>query len=275
MSTGQPPTKAFCLTGSRCWFWTGSLTYYHVDRIRFGDQGTPALGGSMEIRDTPVGVWLIAVAPIEGGDEQSAKNSILSATGLVSAWGGRNATYEKYFDFFCECSVDRTSVCSPIILNPAALRSPDFCTVMELDALSDGIFKLSFDDRSRIELALRWFADSFHRFDVDALLSLWVALEVLTMSGTNVKDTNNVLSRAYCISVARASERFLLGRLHGYRSKIVHDGGKGPVHHLLLDYLEAVFVDCLYHSLGQVVPKRAYKLLSQQEHELQRILQES
>ena len=229
----------------------------------------------MEIRDTPNGVWLIATAPIVGGDEQSAKNSILSATGLVSAWGGRNATYDKYFDFFCECSVDQTSVCSPTILNPAALRSPDFSTVMELDALSDGISKLSFDDRSRIELALRWFADSFHRFDVDALLSLWVALEVLTMSGTNVKDTNVALSRAYCISVARASERFLLGRLHGFRSKIVHRGGRGPIHHSLLDYLEAVFVDCLYHSLGQVVPKRASKLLSQQEHELQRVLQAS
>ena len=229
----------------------------------------------MEIRNTPDGVWLIATAPIVSGDEQSAKNSILSAAGLVSAWGGRNATYDKYFDFVCECSMDRVSVCSPTILNPAALRSPDFCAAVELVALSDGFSKQSDDDRARIELALRWFADSFHRFGVDAFLSLWVALEVLTMSTTNVKDANVMLSRAYCVSVATASQRFLLGRLQGYRSSIVHGGDRGPIHHLLLDYLEAVFVDCLYHSLGQVVPKRASKLLSQQGPELQRVLQAS
>ena len=72
---------------------------------------------------------------------------------------------------------------------------------------------------------------------------------------------------------ATASERFLLGRLHGYRSKIVHAGSRDPLHHLLLDYLEAVFVDCLYHSLGQVVPGRSSELLSQQRPEIQRVLQ--
>ena len=207
-----PAIRCFCLpvsrlreglslTGSRCWFWTGAFTYYHVERIRFHDQGTPVLGGStMEIRNSPHEAWFIATAPIIGGDEQSAKNSILSAVGLVSAWGGRNTTYDKYFDFVCECTMGRSSVWSPTIPNPASLRSPDFGSVMELVALSDDISKQSDDGRTRIEVALRWFADSFHRFGVDAFLSLWVALEVLTMSGTNVKDTNEILSHAYGIS---------------------------------------------------------------------------
>ncbi len=271
-SKGTPPSDGLRIVGTLCWFISGSLTYYHVERIRFGDQSTAKYSGGMEVRNTPEGMWLMVVTPVSGGDQRSAENRVLAAVGLMAAWGGRNTTYDKYFDFIYRYEKNEASVWSPTIINPASLVSPDLSSSSTLLALARGCDALGEKDRTRIYLSLRWFAESFYRFDTDAFLSLWVALEVLTMPDTNVKHANRLLSAAYNMPIAEVSRRFMLGRLQGFRSDIVHGGKKDPIHHVLLDYLEALYVDCLYHVLDNSIPRLADDLIRKQGTEIQRVL---
>jgi len=270
-SKDNPPSGGLDILGTQCWFISGSLKYYHVERIRFGDLNTAKYSGGMEVRNTPEGIWLLTLTPMSGGDQRSAENRILSAIGLIAAWGGRNATYDKYFDFIYRYNKNEASVWSPIIINPASLKSPDLSSSPTLLALAKGCEVLGEKEKARVHLSLRWFAESFYRFGTDAFLSLWVAFEVLTMPDTNVKHANKLLSGAYRMPIAEVARRFMVGKLQGFRSDIIHGGKKDPIHHVLLDYLESLYVDCLYYTLGGSILRLADELVRKQGTEIQRV----
>jgi hypothetical protein len=271
LSKGEVPTALLDLAGVRCWFRTGRLTYYHVERIRFGDEGSAKFAGGMEVRNTPAGVWLIIATPVTGGDQLAAETRIAAAVGLLIAWGGKNVVYDKYFDMTYRYEGNQAGVWSPIVA-PASLAAPDLSLLHTLTPLSTGLCSLGEADRSRVQLSLRWFADSFSRVDVDAFLSRWIAFEVLTMPDPNVKHANQLLAQAYEMTRSEAAHIFMVGRLQGFRSSVVHGGRREPIHHLLLDYLEALFVDCLYHILSAGPIGRARGLLLRQQQEIRRVL---
>ena len=103
----------------------------------------------------------------------------------------------------------------------------------------------------------------------DGFLSVWIAIEVLGMpDDTNVKPAVQLLAKIYQLDYQAAVKRFQLGRIHGFRSKIVHAGMIFPIHSLLMAYLQAIYVDLLAETLSLPHGRRAEKVLNDPQFDL-------
>lgn len=118
--------------------------------------------------------------------------------------------------------------------------------------LDDGI-------KNQVMLALRWFDKADRETDpLDAFLKSWFALEVIGMPDTaNVKPIVESLAEIYDISYEDARDMFQVGHIAGLRDDIVHDGAVRAIHQQLHSFVQAVFVDLLFHLTGQSSEKRA------------------
>lgn len=65
----------------------------------------------------------------------------------------------------------------------------------------------------------------------------------------NVTPLNEALAAAYGIGTNEARKRFGLGRIFGFRSRLVHNGERLVVQGLLDAYLVGLFRDVLFHKL--------------------------
>lgn len=96
-------------------------------------------------------------------------------------------------------------------------------------------------------LSIQWYFDSLNSSGVDKVLKCWFAMETLGMpDGTDIRPLNEILSRAYGISYQEVTQRFGVGRVYGFRSEIVHQGKIVPIHYMLSDYMESLYVDILF-----------------------------
>lgn len=96
-----------------------------------------------------------------------------------------------------------------------------------LHSLFAGTATLSEDVRGRFQLAARWFLRGlFARDPFDRLIYWWTVLEVHPAQGTsNVpRETATYLSSRLSVAPDHVKSRLSLGRLHGLRSDVVHDG---------------------------------------------------
>ena len=100
---------------------------------------------------------------------------------------------------------------------------------------------------------------------VDAVLKYWIAIETLAIS---VKGMNQILSNCYNISVQEARERFLMGRLHGFRSNIVHQGQIPRNPSMVIGYMETLYSDILCAFLQLPCPQKAGGYMSLRRSEL-------
>ena len=117
-------------------------------------------------------------------------------------------------------------------------------------------------DRNRLSLALRWINAAIRDRRVDAFIKYWLAIETLGMpDDTNIRPISETLARVYNISYAEARDRFLVGRLYGRRSRIVHEEDLTPVDAQVLIYLFAIFMDLLRAELGIQPSYRAGRVL--------------
>jgi hypothetical protein len=206
----------------------------------------------------PEGPYTLIVVPQAGSEYESRQALDLSA-GLVAAVLGRNIAYQLVFDNTVNLVQDNTTVFSPIARNPLADDPPDLTDVgiEELKLVLPSISGLPELVRNRVEFALHWHEEAARSPATDQFLKRWIALEALGMSEReNIRPLNESLAISYGLSVQEAAARFSVGRIFGFRSRIVHRGERLPVHGVLEQYVEALFRDVLFQKIG--LPPRGF-----------------
>lgn len=271
--------KIVDLENVRLVFLRGSITYFDtsVGVIEFVTETELQLDASQfQQRTTPEGTYVLALAPysIDGapGSEPATRDHVREAVGLIGAHFGRNGAYQHLFDNILELGTDQISAFSPVVQNPNWFAPVDLSDlgISFLNSAGELITKLKAPEKNRVLLALRWF--HYAQFDEDGVsgfIKYWVAIETLAMpNSSDIRPIEVALAKAYEISVAEAKKEFLVGRLFGFRSKIIHDGLMIPIHGQLLKYVEALFVDLFSNFVGVDSPKRAGAVVSDPEFNL-------
>ena len=209
-------------------------------------------------REAPEAPYTVLVTTSLGSEFESRQVLDLNG-GIVTAVLGRNAAYQLVFDNIVDLVENTTSVFGPTVVNPYTEAAPDL-SESKMQTLRTSLSALSrFPEleRNRIELALHWHEEAARSPAADQFLKRWIALEALGMSGReNVRPLNEALALSYQISLSEAQERFGVGRIFGFRSKIVHGGHRLPIHGFLERYLDALFRDVLFQRLG--LPSEGY-----------------
>jgi hypothetical protein len=259
----------------------GTLSYMDASNvIEFGTDHVRSINQSkFKSKETNIGGWTILITPYvcDGVQrtEQEIRDSINVAEGLLSALNSMNMVYEKVFENIVELSPIKTSASAPVFLisyqfpnlHPPALKLLSQSSV-NLQALSE-------DVRNRVRLSLRWYSKSVKEQlaaeeGIDSFVSIWIAIEVIGMPGTDVKPVVESLARLYQVDYPTARDRFQLGRIHGFRSEIVHKGKMFPIHSLLSSYLEAIYIDLLAEILNLPHGRRAEKILNMKDFDLRK-----
>lgn len=232
--------------------------------------------------ETAEGVYLLLITPfgVDGspGNEAATRERISVASGLLAAFNGHNMIYQRLFDNSVHLGDGKVSTYSPIFINPLSFPPPNLSdsylnTISEADK---HITALAEHDRNRVLLSLRWFESAVYEKGVDAFLKYWIALETLAMPDTtNIRSLNEILSKAYGLPLEKATSCFCIGRLHGLRSRMVHEGQIVPIHQNLLSYTEALYVDILFDLLGQTCERRAENVSNKPGFKLTEYLYES
>jgi hypothetical protein len=254
-------------------YW-GRLRYQaaNVAPIEFGDGSSPpVISMNIDELETGENSWLVLMAPFRhggGNDQEPALRARIESTlGLLSASIGENIAYERLADFNIDLAKDQLTSASPFWRNPLALPAPDISaeTLKGTSALAQAIATADDPVRDRMNLALRWYRQSLEADGIDGLIRCWIALEVLAMPATDIAPVCESLARSYSISPAEAKSEFLVGRLFGLRSKIVHFGRPVSIDFSVVRYLSAIFVDVLLELSGQEPSHRARVLLKNPE----------
>ncbi len=263
----------FDVLGSACIISKGPLEYFHADKIRFSfGPGTAFHSEGSGPRSTPDGYFVQIAQTVDAGEDQEAADKVASVVGLLGAWGGLNAVYEKYFEYRLDLATNQIGVHTPSIVNPLSTEVTDFNRLSILHDLSKSILSLPADDQARYGLSFRWFAQSLTHSGVDSFLELWIALESFLMKTTNIRPINEILAAMYSIALRVVQKDFLVGRLQSFRSRIVHKGHRLPVHSLLSDYLQAIYMDSLFFKLAGKHEGRSRAMLLLHSKELSRLL---
>jgi hypothetical protein len=274
----QPMQQMIDLGDVRAIFNYGSLSY--MDASNVFESGTDHVRSTnyskFESKDTNIGGWTILKTPyVSDGVQRSeleTRNSILVAEGLLSALNSPNMVYEKVFENIVELSPIKITAFSPTLLiifqspnlQPPALQLLSQSSV-NLQALPENV-------RNRVTLSLRWYGKSFVA-GVDGFISVWIAIEVLGMpDDTNVKPAVQLLANIYQLDYQAAVNRFQLGRIHGFRSQIIHNGKMFPIHSLLMAYLQAIYVDFLEETLHLPHRRRSETVLNDPQFDLDKLI---
>jgi hypothetical protein len=249
------------LIGTRAFVLYGQIAYIVNDtNWELNEQGIPSCKVNIKNIKTPVGFWLIIMAPykVDGieGNEANVKRAISSSTGFLAAFTGRNAVYEKIYENIFDIGSGYVTVFGPVSLNPGASPKPNFsrANVALINEAVKKIANLEERTRSRLGLAFHWYEKALKDSGRDAFLKSWIALEVLAMpDSTNIRPINEALARTYGKTIDETIKTFVVGRIFGLRSRIVHDGEVLPIKFVLEEYIQAIFADVLCDML-QITP---------------------
>jgi Apea-like HEPN len=277
----QPMQSIIDLGEVRVIFNYGSLTYMDASNIfDFGqDHARRSDYSKFESKETNIGGWTILITPyVCDGVQRSEleiRNSIIVAEGILSALNSSNMVYEKVYENIVELSPIKTTAFSPTFLTsyrPPNLQAP---ALQLLSHASVNMQALPENVRNRVELSLRWYSKSLVQ-GLDGFLSIWISIEVIGMPDTSdVKPAVQSLAQIYQVDYQTAKDRFQLGRIHGFRSKIVHNGKMFPIHFLLISYLQAIYVDLLAETLKLPHERRAETVLDDPQFNLGKFINQS
>src|SRR6266567_2096216 len=108
---------------------------------------------------------------------------------------------------------------------------------------------------------------------LDGFLSIWIAIEVIGMPDTsNIRPAIESLAKIYQLDYRTAVNRFQLGRIQDFRSKIVHNGQMFPIYSLLIEYLEAIYIDLLMETLNLPHERRAEQVLNYPQFDIGKLI---
>ncbi len=262
--------KVIDFTNARALVFHGKLKFpdFKHSGIVENDDDTYGLKIDFQPFETPDGRYLVLLTPLSSAVQQEneplVRARIAYLTGIIAAVGGRNLVYERLTDF--KVMPDSATGFSPVFENPGVFPAPDVtdARLVMLASVENAVSNMQPDEKQRAALSLRWFAAAVHELDgIDSFLKYWIALETLAMPETsNIKPINQLLSAAYGIDIAAAQNKFAVGRLSGFRSRMVHHGQLAPVDAALLKYIEALYVDVLFAQLGLTIEHRTASVLA-------------
>lgn len=252
----------------------GTLSYMDTSEVlEFGTDHVRNVNQAKFVsKETNVGGWTILATPymrdgIQRTDKET-KESINVVEGLLSALNSPNIVYEKVFENIVELSPIKTTAFSPVFVMLNHPPNLDSSALQLLSQASVNLHALPEDVKNRVELSLNWYSRSLVR-GLDGFISIWIAIEVIGMPDTsNIKPAVETLAKLYQIDYRTAVNRFQLGRIQDFRSKIVHDGKLFPVHSLLSTYMEAIYIDLLTEKLNLPHEERAEKVLNDKDFDL-------
>lgn len=217
--------------------------------------------------------YLILATPVRPS-EGEARARIAVAVGFLTALNGRNMAWDRVYAITLE-GQDKWGGVSSAWENPLAFEVPDLTQAGQerLTRCAEALAQSPEDVRRRLELSLRWLASAVKDGGADAVLKYWIALETLAMpDGTDIRPIGEALGRSYGIAGRDANERFLVGRLFGLRSRIVHGGILAPIHPRILEFMAAIFLDVLLDTLGQPAEGRSRAVRDRSDVDLSRLL---
>jgi hypothetical protein len=201
----------------------------------------------------------------------------LTLRSLITVTLGENVAYQLLFENAVMLGSPKTSHFSDTILNPETLGTPNISE--ERLKLTSSIWS-SIEDmeehaKNRVKLSLRWNGKARGVEGLDEFISRWVALEALGMSDrNNIYPLEETLAKAYGTNHLQAKEDFGVGRLFGFRSRILHHGLLPSIHARLLDYLQALYKDILWAKLGLPCERAAETILQSEGFDLKQLLRE-
>jgi hypothetical protein len=261
----------------------GTLSYMDASNVfEFGvDHVRSTNKAKFESKGTNIGGWTILITPyMRDGvqrTEQEVKESISVAEALLSALNSINMVYERVYENIVELDSIKTSAFAPIFLTSYQFPNLQPSALQMLSQASIRLQALSEDVQNRVRLSLRWYSKSVkERLTtevIDAFISTWITIEVIGMPDSmNVKPAVESLARIYGVDYATARDRFQLGRIQDFRSKILHEGKMLSIHSLLISYLEAIYIDLLAETLNLPCERKAEKILNVKEFNLRKFI---
>lgn len=256
-----------CFKEVYCMLVEGTMEYYHTERIRFGKSGTPGANNSLDVRTTPDGLWLLLACPADLPDVEP-ETTLKSAVAFLGIWAGRNAVYDCYFEFSLDIKNNQVGIWTPTALNPTGLGNPDFKKFGDILSASVSLQKMPANDRTKLMFSLECYYRYLSLTGAEAFVELWIAFESGTMTSTNVKSANLLLSQTYGITTGDAHKQLLTGRLQGVRNRIVHHGDYRNIQIILIDYLSALYEDVVLFRLLGTCRRKALSLLKTDKAQL-------
>lgn len=270
--------KAFDLGDIRVIILFGQLIYDALSMIEIRSSQTPQFHIRTEERVSPEGGHLLVLQPFDPADEKLnetvVRKQVKAVAGLIASTFGQNLVFHRLFDNSINLRDNKKTVYGQSFRHPGTLPVPDVSdkrlrlTSRGYEALS----QLTDSERNRAGLSLQWYYDALNASGVDKFLKCWLAIETLGMPDTpNIRPLNERLARAYSVSHREAKERFSVGRLLGFRSEIVHEGKLVPIHSLLSDYVEGLYIDILFEQLGLECERAAEGVLNKPNFDLEKL----
>ena len=273
--------RAFDLPSVRALLGTIDFPYFDTSTVRFevDTANLVRVEGHVEPRRTPLAPHLILLTPLRvdgvDGNEAEARSRVEAAAGLLAAFLGRNAVYRLVFENVTQvapgASGQTVTGFSRAVENPLSFPAPplDDATIDLIKQAGKSLAAVDPVRRERYVLALRWFHQALYGGGVDSFLRYWIAVEAVSpMTSSDIAPLVGALAHGYGIAVGDVKARYGIGRIYGFRGRIVHQGARGPVHGRLLDYLGALFVELLRIGLGLPVARSLDTLLSSPEFDL-------
>lgn len=266
------------LESTRILIFYGHVNYVDViNSIR--STVTPQIVSQANDKVSPEGGYLLIIQRFDQDNPSESeiriKNNIQLLSGLFAAILGQNIVYQRFFDNVVNLNNNNRSVFTSSHRNPLSLSGPNVSNqqIQFLEDAHKSMMKLPDFERNRVQLSLRWYFESLHSSGVDIFLKNWFAIEALGMSEKeNINPLNDSLASAYGISFHDAREKFGLGKIYGFRNRIVHRGEIYPIHANLSDYVEALYIDVLFERLGLKCEKRAEEVKNRTNFDLEALI---
>lgn len=235
----------------------GQMPYIRLSETEPRSTTVPIFSSTVEEVTSQEGSYLLLVLPFDDSRPSESEVEIRARTeelvGILTSVFGPNIAYNRLFDNVVRIQNNQRSVFGESFRAPTTLPVPDISQEriqIALDAVQN-LSELAEDESNRVRLSLRWYSEAQYARGVDLFLKLWFALEALGMSERdNVRSIVESMARAYQLTFDEAKKKFSVGRLFGFRSRIVHQGEIHPIHALLSDFVGALYLDVLFEKLN-------------------------
>lgn len=259
----------------------GKLAYLDNNNIKYNwsNNGTLTTTANNQITLSEESGWLIILQPYNNNidclNENNLRYNAGVYAGLYSALNTQNIAFIKLCDNVINLENNNITTFGPAIKNCLTFPPLDLSSAKS-DLMQNAgtvIAKLPDAEKNRIMLSLHWFEKGLRSIGIDGFISMWIALETLGMPNTtDVRPIIQKIANAYHIPYDKAQQKFQIGKIHGLRGRILHEGENIVIHANLSDYIEAIYSDVLFETIGLSSEKRSEKILTRNDFNLTDLL---
>jgi len=226
-------------------------------RLRFGESRQMEMSADQRVSVSDATPKLITIQPHNTQnlhEDRHLEDRSAEYISLLVCNSHRNIAFRRLFTQIVSLDGSSAGVQGEIYRLPFDVPRPD----LSHDALDRfrrcqaEIGALALEVQQKVRLSLHWHIKGVQSDGLDSFLSLWIALETLSMQSANIADVNDQLGNLYGISRSEAAAEFGVGRICGLRSRVVHNGERKNISTDLTDYMECLYADLLlFQVLGE------------------------